>query len=123
MKAGLHLCRLAFAVGLASAQGGCVVQSQYQNGELVSRKMGLGIAQLPDCDASTSTLISTTALGAGVGRDRLQLGYVHADYACVPLQCKAVFWVEDAAVVDEVRALVGDDGQMCVANDKGEVVR
>ncbi len=100
-----------------------MVQSQYRDGELVSRSFGLGVARLPDCDGATSTLVSTSALGAGVGRDRLQLGYLHAEYLCIPRECKAVFWVEDPAIVDEVRRLVGDDKAMCVASAEGEVRR
>jgi hypothetical protein len=115
--------RIACAVLLAAAQAGCVVQSQYQNGQLVSRSVGMGVARLPECDPSTSTLVTMSALGAGVGSDSLQLGYMHSEWACIPLECKAVFWVDDPAEVAEVRALIGDEEQLCVANEKGEVVR
>lgn len=115
--------RIACAVMLAVAQTGCVVQSQYQDGQLVSRSVGMGVARLLDCDPTKSTLVSTSALGAGVGSDRLQLGYVHSEWACIPLECKAVFWVNDPASVAEVRRLIGDDEQMCIANDRGEMVR
>jgi hypothetical protein len=115
--------RIACAALLAAAEAGCVVQSQYQNGQLVSRSVGVGVARLPECDRSTSTLVATSALGAGVGSDSLQLGYVHSEWACIPLECKAVFWVDDPATIEEVRRLIGDDEQLCVADDSGEVVR
>ena len=108
---------VACAAILAFAQGGCVVQSQYQGGELVSRSLGLGMARIPDCDDSKSSLVVTSALGVGAGQNGLMLGAVHAERACIPLECKAVFWVEDAAIVDEVRRLVGDDEGMCVVAD------
>jgi hypothetical protein len=100
---------------LAIAQCGCVVQSQYQDGQLVSRSVGFGVARIPDCDPAHSTLVATSVLGAGVGQNGLMLGAVQVSRACIPLECKAVFWVEDPSIVDEVRKLVGDDESMCVA--------
>ena len=59
--------------------------------------------------------MATSALGMGIGQNGLMLGAVQAERACIPLECKAVFWVKDASIVDEVRKLVGDDKSMCVA--------
>lgn len=105
------------------AQAGCMIESRYEDGQLVSRAIGLGVARLPDCDPSKSTLVSTSALGAGLGRDRLQLGYVHSEYVCIPKTCKAVFWVDDPGIVDDVRALIGDDEHLCMASREGEAMQ
>ena len=115
MRWGGQSFGVACAALLVVATGGCVVQSQYQDGKLVSRSAGFGVARIPDCDESHSTLVATSALGVGVGQNGLMLGAVQAERACIPLECKAVFWVKDASVVDEVRKLVGDDKSMCVA--------
>jgi hypothetical protein len=116
---GGQFLSVACAALLAVAQGGCVVQSQYQDGKLVSRSAGFGVARLPDCDDSHSTLVTTSALGVGVGQSGLMLGAVQAERACIPFECKAVFWVKDPSVVDEVKKLVGDDKSMCVAANGG----
>jgi hypothetical protein len=104
---------------VAVAQSGCVAQSHYRDGRLVSRTIGFGVARLPDCDPATSTVVVTSALGAGIGRSGLMLGAMQAERACIPLECKAVFWVENPSIVEEVRALIGDDEHMCVASGKG----
>src|ERR671917_204758 len=104
---GLEGC--CTAVVLTFVQSGCAVQEVYEDGDLVSRSVSLGAARLPGCDEATSTLVVTSALGAALGRDGLTLGYARAEKACIPLECKAVFWVENPAVVQEVRALIGND--------------
>lgn len=115
MRGGGPFRCVACAALLAVVQGGCVVQSQYQDGQLVSRSVGLGVARIPDCDPLHSSLVVTEALGAGVTQNGFMLGAVQAARACIPLECKAVFWVEDPSIVDEVKRLVGDDRSMCVA--------
>ena len=119
MRWGGKSLGVAFAVLLAFAQAGCVVQSQYQDGKLVSRSAGFGVPRVPDCDPAHSSLVATSAVGAGIGPNGLMLGAVQAERACIPLECKAVFWVNDASVVDEVRKLIGDDKSMCVVAKGG----
>lgn len=119
MERGGRLRCVACAAILSLAQCACVVQSQYEGGALVSRTVGLGPARLPDCEGSRSTLVTTSALGLGIGRGGLALGAMRAERACIPMECKAVFWVKDPAIVEEVRKRVGEDAHMCVIGREG----
>ena len=119
MKGGGPFRRFVCAALLVTAHGGCVVQNQYRDGHLVSRSVGIGVARIPDCDPKHSSLVTTSALGAGVGQNGLMLGAVQATRTCIPLECKAVFWVDNPAIVDEVKKLVGADESMCVVRGEG----
>jgi hypothetical protein len=114
--------QVGWAAVLAVLLAGCVVESRYDNGQLVARTVGLGVARLRDCGA-TSTLVVTSVLGAAVGRDGMTLGYTQAEQACIPHECKAIFWVEDPAVVERVRTLIGSDEQFCIASQERGVER
>jgi len=101
---------------------GCGVTEHIQDGSVVSRSYQLGAYERPACDPETSSLISTTFLGISASQQGATLGYAQDDLVCIPFECKAVFWVKDPAVIDEVKTLIGDNTQMCAINKTGEQI-
>ncbi|HSF93709.1 MAG TPA: hypothetical protein VLA52_01685 [Thermohalobaculum sp.] len=104
----------AFAVlFLAAGLGACTIQESYDGDTLTGRTIGVGLSRTAECNGIPQA-IRTTTLGLNVAQDGASLGYFSADLLCIPQECRAVFFVEDAAEAVRIREMIGDPQDICV---------